>query len=128
LPSTRALYADQVSRTQLPVPLIDAHARRVRDLRISITDRCNFRCTYCMPMEGMEWLPRDQLLTYEEIARIARVCVEQFGFESIRLRLDIDAPQASDEQLASLREKTERYCVVLQTLTDPPRIEIDAGG
>jgi cyclic pyranopterin phosphate synthase len=85
LPSTRALYADQVSRTQLPVPLIDAHARRVRDLRISITDRCNFRCTYCMPMEGMEWLPRDQLLTYEEIARIARVCVEQFGFESIRL-------------------------------------------
>jgi GTP 3',8-cyclase len=65
--------------------LIDAHARRVRDLRISITDRCNFRCTYCMPVEGMEWLPRDQLLTYEEIARIARVCVEQFGFESIRL-------------------------------------------
>jgi cyclic pyranopterin phosphate synthase len=57
----------------------------VRDLRISITDRCNFRCTYCMPMEGMQWLPRDQLLTYEEIARIARVCVEQFGFESIRL-------------------------------------------
>jgi molybdenum cofactor biosynthesis protein A, bacterial len=59
----------------------------VRDLRISITDRCcnNFRCTYCMPVEGMEWLSRDQLLTYEEIARIARVCVERFGFESIRL-------------------------------------------
>jgi cyclic pyranopterin phosphate synthase len=57
----------------------------VRDLRISITDRCNFRCTYCMPVEGMEWLPRDQLLSYEEIARIARVCVERFGFESIRL-------------------------------------------
>ena len=57
------------------------------------------------------------------LARDAKV-----GFESIRLRLDIDAPQASDEQLASLREKTERYCVVLQTLTDPPRIEIDAGG
>ncbi|MDQ1468286.1 MAG: 3,8-cyclase, partial [Actinomycetota bacterium] len=69
----------------IPVPLVDAHARRVRDLRISITDRCNFRCTYCMPVEGMEWLPRDQLLTYEEIARIARVCVERFGFESIRL-------------------------------------------
>ena len=65
--------------------LIDPFGRTVRDLRISITDRCNFRCTYCMPMEGMQWLPRDQLLTYEEIARIARVCVEQFGFESIRL-------------------------------------------
>ena len=50
------------------------------------------------------------------------------GFESIRLRLDITAPEASDEQLAALREKTERYCVVLQTLTDPPRIEIDTEG
>jgi cyclic pyranopterin phosphate synthase len=74
-----------VNRRPIPVPLVDAHARTVRDLRISITDRCNFRCTYCMPMEGMEWLPRNQLLTYEEIARIASVCVERFGFESIRL-------------------------------------------
>jgi cyclic pyranopterin phosphate synthase len=68
-----------------PVPLIDPYARRVKDLRISITDRCNFRCTYCMPEEGMQWLPRDELLTYEELARIARVCVERFGFEAIRL-------------------------------------------
>ncbi|MGQ0826555.1 MAG: GTP 3',8-cyclase MoaA [Actinomycetota bacterium] len=67
------------------VPLIDPFARRVKDLRISITDRCNFRCTYCMPAEGMEWLPRTELLTYEEIARIARVCVERFGFGAIRL-------------------------------------------
>ena len=57
----------------------------MRDLRISITDRCNFRCTYCMPTEGMEWLPRSELLTYEEIERVARVCVERFGFESIRI-------------------------------------------
>ncbi len=48
----------------------------------------------------------------------------QVGFESIRLRLDITAPEASHEQLSALREKTERYCVVLQTLTHPPRIEI----
>ncbi len=47
----------------------------------------------------------------------------QVGFASIRLRFDITAPEASHEQLAALREKTERYCVVLQTLTDPPRIE-----
>ena len=66
-------------------PLIDPFGRRVKDLRISITDRCNFRCTYCMPEEGMDWLPRDELLTYEEQARIARVCVERFGFEAIRL-------------------------------------------
>jgi cyclic pyranopterin phosphate synthase len=67
------------------VPLIDPYARRVKDLRISITDRCNFRCTYCMPEEGMQWLPRDELLTYEELARIAKVCVERFGFEAVRI-------------------------------------------
>src|SRR3979411_396646 len=68
-----------------PVPLIDPFDRRVKDLRISITDRGNFRCTYCMPAEGMQWLPREELLTYEEQARIARVCVERFGFEAIRI-------------------------------------------
>jgi GTP 3',8-cyclase len=68
-----------------PVPLIDPFDRRVKDLRISITDRCNFRCTYCMPADGMQWLPREELLTYEEQARIARVCVERFGFEAVRI-------------------------------------------
>jgi cyclic pyranopterin phosphate synthase len=68
-----------------PIPLIDPYARLVKDLRISITDRCNFRCTYCMPAEGMQWLPKSELLTYEEIGRVARVCVERFGFEAIRL-------------------------------------------
>ena len=66
-------------------PLIDPFGRQVKDLRISITDRCNFRCTYCMPEEGMQWLERDALLTYEEQARIARVCVERFGFEAVRI-------------------------------------------
>ena len=65
--------------------LVDPHGRTVRDLRLSITDRCNFRCTYCMPEEGMNWLPRSEVLTFEEIERIARICVEQFDFESIRL-------------------------------------------
>jgi cyclic pyranopterin phosphate synthase len=66
-------------------PLVDQFGRIHRDLRISITDRCNFRCTYCMPEEGMRWLPREDLLTYEEITRVATVFVERFGFESIRL-------------------------------------------
>ena len=65
--------------------LVDPHGRVVRDLRISVTDRCNFRCTYCMPAEGMTWLSRDQVLTFEEIERVARVCVERFGFGSIRI-------------------------------------------
>jgi len=66
-------------------PLIDPFQRVVRDLRISITDRCNFRCTYCMPEEGMHWLDRGELLSFEEITRIARVCVDRFGFDGIRL-------------------------------------------
>jgi len=66
-------------------PLVDSFGRVHRDLRISVTDRCNFRCTYCMPEEGMQWLPRQDLLTYEELARVARVMVEQFGIDSIRL-------------------------------------------
>jgi cyclic pyranopterin phosphate synthase len=65
--------------------LIDPFARRVKDLRISITDRCNFRCTYCMPEEGMQWMHRSELLTYEEQARIARVCVERWDFRAIRV-------------------------------------------
>ena len=68
-----------------PSPLIDPFARRVRDLRLSVTDRCNFRCTYCMPEEGLQWLDRAELLTYEELARIARVCVERWGFDGIRI-------------------------------------------
>jgi cyclic pyranopterin phosphate synthase len=66
-------------------PLVDGFGRVHRDLRISVTDRCNFRCTYCMPAEGLQWLPRDQVLTFEEIERIARVCVQRFGIDSIRL-------------------------------------------
>jgi cyclic pyranopterin phosphate synthase len=66
-------------------PLVDSYGRVHRDLRISVTDRCNFRCTYCMPAEGMDWLPRSDVLTFEEIERIARVCVERFGVDSIRL-------------------------------------------
>ena len=65
--------------------LIDPFGRTVRDLRISITDRCNFRCTYCMPAEGMKWLPREEVLSYEELHRIANICVSHFDVDGIRL-------------------------------------------
>ena len=65
--------------------LVDSFGRVHRDLRISVTDRCNFRCTYCMPAEGLEWVPRDDLLTFEEIARVARIMVERYGVTGIRL-------------------------------------------
>jgi cyclic pyranopterin phosphate synthase len=65
-------------------PLIDTHGRTVRDLRISVTDRCNLRCVYCMPAEGMPWLPKGDLLSYEEITRFARVALA-LGVTGIRL-------------------------------------------
>jgi cyclic pyranopterin phosphate synthase len=65
--------------------LVDGFGRVHRDLRISVTDRCNFRCTYCMPEDGMVWQPREELLTFEEIERVARILVERHGFDSIRL-------------------------------------------
>ena len=55
-----------------PVTLADGFGRRIEYLRISVTDRCNFRCTYCMPKEGLPWLPREALLSYEEIAEVVR--------------------------------------------------------
>jgi GTP 3',8-cyclase len=65
--------------------LVDRFGRRIGDLRISVTDRCNFRCTYCMPEEGMQWVPRSEVLTFEEIERLARIFVERYGVQGIRL-------------------------------------------
>jgi GTP 3',8-cyclase len=65
--------------------LKDSLGRQVHDLRISVTDRCNFRCTYCMPHEEMHWLPRTEVLTFGEIERVARVFVERFGVTSVRV-------------------------------------------
>ncbi|HEY2428179.1 MAG TPA: GTP 3',8-cyclase MoaA [Acidimicrobiales bacterium] len=65
-------------------PLIDGFDRTVRDLRVSVTDRCNFRCTYCMPAEGMVWQARDELLTFEEITRIVSVFT-RLGVTGVRL-------------------------------------------
>ncbi len=65
--------------------LVDPFGRTIRDLRISVTDRCNFRCTYCMPEEGMVWVPRSEVLTFEEIHRLARIFVERFEVDGLRL-------------------------------------------
>jgi cyclic pyranopterin phosphate synthase len=65
--------------------LVDPFGRTIRDLRISVTDRCNFRCTYCMPEEGMKWLPRSEVLTFEEIERLATIFVERFEVDGLRL-------------------------------------------
>ena len=65
-------------------PLVDGHDRRIADLRVSVTDRCNFRCQYCMPAEGMQWLARAEILRFEEIERLVGLLV-QMGIEDVRL-------------------------------------------
>jgi cyclic pyranopterin phosphate synthase len=65
-------------------PLVDGHGRPIGDVRVSVTDRCNFRCQYCMPAEGLPWLNRDDLLSYEEIARLARL-LSAMGVHDVRL-------------------------------------------
>ncbi|HVE75175.1 MAG TPA: GTP 3',8-cyclase MoaA [Actinomycetota bacterium] len=65
-------------------PLTDTFGRIADDLRISVTDRCNFRCVYCMPEEGLEWLHKSKLLTFEEIARLAGIFVN-LGVKTFRL-------------------------------------------
>ncbi len=82
--------------------LVDTFGRTHRDLRISVTDRCNFRCTYCMPEEGLEWLNRDDLLSFEEITRLARIMVDTFGVDSIRLTGGEPLVRANIAELVSM--------------------------
>ncbi|HWT24673.1 MAG TPA: GTP 3',8-cyclase MoaA [Solirubrobacteraceae bacterium] len=65
-------------------PLKDGHGREIGDVRISVTDRCNFRCQYCMPAEGLPWLDRDALLSYEEITRLVAL-LSDMGVHDVRL-------------------------------------------
>jgi GTP 3',8-cyclase len=65
-------------------PLVDGHGRAIGDVRISVTDRCNFRCQYCMPAEGLPWLDRSELLSYEEIARLVGL-LSAMGVHDVRL-------------------------------------------
>jgi GTP 3',8-cyclase len=65
-------------------PLQDGHGRAISDLRVSVTDRCNFRCQYCMPAEGLPWLERAEILSFEEIERLVRLFVGM-GIEDLRL-------------------------------------------
>ncbi|WP_084026366.1 GTP 3',8-cyclase MoaA [Mycobacterium avium] len=65
-------------------PLRDTYGRVATDLRISLTDRCNLRCSYCMPAEGLDWLPGEQLLTSDELTRLMRIAVTRLGVTSVR--------------------------------------------
>src|SRR3954469_25518679 len=64
--------------------LADGHGRQIEDLRVSVTDRCNFRCQYCMPAAGLPWLDRSAILTFEEIERLVRLFASM-GVGDVRL-------------------------------------------
>ena len=64
--------------------LPDQHGRVATDLRVSLTDRCNLRCAYCMPPEGLPWLPKPDVLTDDEVVRLVRVAVERLGVTEVR--------------------------------------------
>jgi len=65
-------------------PLVDGWGREIKSVRVSVTDRCNFRCRYCMPAEGLEWLPQPEVLSFEELTRLARLLAEM-GVDEVRL-------------------------------------------
>ncbi|MFF9391804.1 GTP 3',8-cyclase MoaA [Streptomyces griseoluteus] len=76
---------DQHSDTAAPKPLVDRFGRVHTDLRLSLTDRCNLRCTYCMPAEGLAWLPNDELLSDDEIVRLVGIATGRLGITEVRL-------------------------------------------
>src|SRR5215210_2209729 len=78
--SSRAGYRLVMARE----PLIDGHGRRIGDLRVSVTDRCNFRCQYCMPADGLPWLEREEILSFEEIERVVGL-MASMGVSDVRL-------------------------------------------
>ncbi len=64
--------------------LVDTFGRVATDLRVSLTDRCNLRCNYCMPAEGLDWLPTEEILTDDEVVRLVRIGVERLGIQEVR--------------------------------------------
>ena len=99
-------------------PLRDTFGRVVRDLRVSVTDRCNLRCTYCMPAEGLDWLPSEAVLSTSELIRILTVAVRDLGIESIRF--------TGGEPL--LRRDLETVIAALSALHNPPDIAMTTNG
>ncbi len=78
------VLAEQVDARPATGGLVDRHGRTATDLRVSLTDRCNLRCTYCMPAEGQEWLPDSHVLTDDEMIRLITIAVERLGVREVR--------------------------------------------
>ena len=84
VPSVRRRVDNPATEAPSSGPLIDSYGRIATDLRVSLTDRCNLRCTYCMPAEGLEWSAAEQLLQPDEIFRLVRIGVTRLGITKVR--------------------------------------------
>ncbi|MFZ2239732.1 MAG: GTP 3',8-cyclase MoaA [Gordonia amarae] len=111
MPPLRRIEASAVPAPADGAGLIDRYGRVVRDLRVSVTDRCNLRCTYCMPADGLDWLGTDAVLTADEFVRVITVAVRDLGVRSVRftggeplLRRDLETIIAG---VAALRPRPE---------------------
>src|SRR5215204_841438 len=101
-----------------PRALLDSYGRIATDLRVSLTDRCNLRCTYCMPAEGLDWLPRATMLTGEEIVRLVGVAVRDLGVTEVRF--------TGGEPL--LRPELESIVDAVAKLRPRPQISLTTNG
>lgn len=99
-------------------PLVDTFGRVATDLRVSVTDRCNLRCTYCMPADGLDWLPSDDLLTTDEFIRVLTVAVRDLGIRRIRF--------TGGEPL--LRRDLEELIAAAASLTETPELALTTNG
>ncbi len=108
---------DVSTRPDSPL-LVDRFNRVATDLRVSLTDRCNLRCTYCMPAEGLDWLPKPELLTDDELSRLIGVAVTRLGITDIRF--------TGGEPL--LRPGLEQVIAATAALTPRPRISMTTNG
>ncbi|MFC4002123.1 GTP 3',8-cyclase MoaA [Prauserella oleivorans] len=112
------------ARTKNMVPrpdnpaLIDTFGRVATDLRVSLTDKCNLRCTYCMPAEGLDWMPGEQLLSDDELVRLMRIAVSMLGVTDIRL--------TGGEPL--LRPRLEDLVARIKALEPTPRLSMTTNG
>jgi len=98
--------------------LIDRFGRVATDLRVSLTDRCNLRCTYCMPEEGLDWMPRDDVLTDGEVVRLIRIAVGELGIREVRF--------TGGEPL--LRRGLESIVAAVSQIRPRPRMSLTTNG
>ena len=118
LPLPRIRSAAPASEVGAVRSLADAYGRVATDLRVSLTDRCNLRCQYCMPAEGLDWLPRADVLTDDEIIRLIRIGVTRLGITTVRL--------TGGEPL--LRQDLEWLVAAIADLDPAPAIALTTNG